>query len=185
LAKLGASGFLTVIAAISALYILGTSDIANAWAGAGLLPLALYLGLCHRRAGKLINAESGREREIVKMGFVSQVAERSARFWNLFFSTVFVSTGVTSLAIWAYQGFLSYVEGRWIPLTWFAVLPNLQRTDHELLNRVIYWLGNTNLGVVVLITGLLLAAPLAAISWRSNNKAKFRRNDLVNLKKRS
>ena len=185
LAQLGPLGLLTAIAAISALYVLTTGRFGMAWVVAGFLPLAIYLGNCHLRARRLINAETGRERDIVRMGFVTAAAERSARFWNFLFSAVVASTGVTSVAIWAYQGFLSYVEGRWIPLTWLAVTQDMPQTDHAPLQRLIYWLGDTNFGVVILISGLLLAAPLAAINWRSNNKAKFRRNDLGNLKKRS
>ena len=185
LATLGPLGALTTVAAISALYILTTGQLAKSWVVLGFLPLAIYLARCHLRARKIVRAESGREREIVEMNFVSMAADRAARFWNLLFSAVTITTGVIVTAIWGYQGFLSYVEGRWIPLTLFATLPDIQRTDNELLNRLVYFLGDTNLGVVVLIVGLLLAAPLAAISWRSNNKAKFRRNDLGNLKKRS
>jgi glucose-6-phosphate-specific signal transduction histidine kinase len=178
-------GILTAIALIGALYILITGQIAKAWIAAGFLPLGIYLGVCHQRARKIILAEVGREREIVEMSFVSMAADRAAQFWNLLFSSVAITTGVIVTAIWGYQGFLSYVEGRWIPLTLFAVLPDIQPTDYALLNRLIYFFGDTNLGVGVLIVGLILAAPLAAIQWRSNNKAKFRRNDLGNLKKRS
>ena len=185
LAKLGPLGILTAIALIGALYILITGQIAKAWIAAGFLPLGIYLGVCHQRARKIILAEVGREREIVEMSFVSMAADRAAQFWNLLFSSVAITTGVIVTAIWGYQGFLSYVEGRWIPLTLFAVLPDIQPTDYALLNRLIYFFVDTNLGVGVLIVGLLLAAPLAAIQWRSNNKAKFRRNDLGNLKKRS
>lgn len=185
LAKLGPLGILTAIALIGALYILITGQIAKAWIAAGFLPLGIYLGVCHQRARKIILAEVGREREIVEMSFVSMAADRAAQFWNLLFSSVAITTGVIVTAIWGYQGFLSYVEGRWIPLTLFAVLPDIQPTDYALLNRLIYFFGDTNLGVGVLIVGLILAAPLAAIQWRSNNKAKFRRNDLGDLKKRS
>jgi len=185
LARLGPLGGLTAVAAVSALYILITGQLAKSWIVLGFLPLALYLARCHVRARKLVLAESGREREIVEMNFLSMAADRAARFWDLSFSAVAVTTGIFVTAIWAYQGFLSYDEGRWIPLTLFAALPDIQRTDNELLNRLIFFFGNTNIGVVVLIGGLLLAAPLAAINWRSNNKAKFRRKDLGNLKKRS
>jgi len=185
LAKLGPLGILTAIALIGALYILITGQIAMAWIAAGFLPLSIYLGVCHQRARKIILAEVGREREIVEASFISMAADRAAQFWNLLFSSVAITTGVIVTAIWGYQGFLSYVEGRWIPLTLFAVLPDIQPTDYALLNRLIYFFGDTNLGVGALIVGLLLAAPLAAIQWRSNNKAKFRRNDLGNLKKRS
>ncbi len=184
MARLGPLGVLTTIGAISALYILTTDQVQNAWAAAGLLPLTIYLGYCHARARKIVLAETGREREIVEMGFAVTVADRAARFWSFLFSATVTSTGVVCVAIWAYQGFISYVEGRWVSLTLFAMLPEIQRTDHVLLNRAIYWLSDTNFGVVVLILGLLIAAPLAAINWRSNNKAKFRRNDLRNLKKR-
>lgn len=185
LAKLGPLGALTVVASISALYILSTDQIANGWTTACFVPLCVYLGLCHQRARRIILAERGREREIIEMSFVSMAADRAAQFWGLTFSAIVITTGVIVTAIWGYQGFLSYVEGRWIPLTLFAVLPDIQPTGFALLNRLIYFFGDTNLGVVVLIGGLILAAPLAAIHWRSNNKASFRRNDLGNLKKRS
>jgi len=61
----------------------------------------------------------------------------------------------------------------------------LPPNDSAFVQSLFYWLGDTNFGAVVLIAGLLIAAPLAAIGWRSNNKAKFRRNELSNLKKRS
>jgi len=178
-------GVLTAIATISALYILISGQLAKAWVAAGFVPLAIYLGNCHLRAKRLVLAESGREREIVEMSFVLMAADRAALFWNLLFSAIAVSTFVTAIAIWAYQGFISYVEGRWIPLTWLAVVQDMPQTDSAALQRLIYWLSDTNFGVVVLIAGLLLAAPLAAINWRSHNKARFRRNELSSLKKRS
>jgi hypothetical protein len=185
LARLGPLGVLTTIAAISALYILITGQLAKVWIAAGFVPLAIYLGNCHLRARKMVLAESGREREIVEMSFVTMAADRAARFWNLLFSAIAVSTSVIAVAIWGYQGFISYVEGRWIPLTWLAVVQDMPRTDSAAFQRLIYWLSDTNFGVVVLIGGLLLAAPVAAINWRSHNKARFRRNELGNLKKRS
>ena len=185
LARLGPLGVLTTIAAISTLYILTSGQFAKAWVAAGFVPLAIYLGHCHLRARKMVLAERGREREIVKMSFVSMAADRATRFWNLLFSAIAVSTAVTTVAIWAYQGFISYVDGRWIPLTWAAVVQEMPRTDSAAFQRLIYWLGDTNFGVVVLIGGLLLAAPLAAINWRSHNKAKRRRNEFSSLKKRS
>lgn len=185
LARLGPLGVLTAIAAISALYILISGQLAKGWVAVGFVPLAIYLGNCHIRARKVVLAESGREREIVEMTFVTMAADRAAQFWNLLFSAVAVSTSVTAVAIWLYQGFISYVEGRWIPLTWLAVVQDMPRADSVAIQRLIYWLGDTNCGVVVLIGGLLLAAPLAAINWRSHNKAKFRRNELGSLKKRS
>jgi hypothetical protein len=143
------------------------------------------VGYCYYKARQLIRAETGREREITSMGFVVMAADRSARFWGLLFSTVAVATFVATAGIWAYQGYLCYLERRWVPLTWHAVVGNFPRSEIAPLQVMLFWLGDTNFGAVVLIGGLLIAAPLAAISWRSNNKAKFRRNDLSNLKKRS
>jgi len=103
----------------------------------------------------------------------------------LLFAIIAVSTGVTTLAIWAYQAWLWHSESDWIAVTWHSVAGIIPQSDYASLQRLLYWLADTNIGVVVLIIGLLVAAPLAAINWRSNNKAKFRRNEWVNLKKRS
>lgn len=185
LAKLGPLGLLTTVAAVSAATIFISGDFALPWAGVGLLPLLAYLGYCFFRARKMVLAEQGREREIVKAGFVAMAADRSARFWGLLFSLVAGSTCVMTLTVWLYQASLWYRDGNWLPVTWHSVVGAIPQTDHSTLRRLVYWLGDTNIGVIVLIAGLLIAAPLAAISWRSNNKAKFRRNDLNNLKKRS
>ena len=185
LAKLGPLGFLTAVAAVSAAIIFAAAEIPRTWAALGLLPLLTYLGYCHFRARKMVLAERGREREIIRSNFVAIVADRAARFWGFLFAAVAISTCVTTLAIWAYQGWLWYSEGEWISATWLTVVGVIPRPDHLELQRLIYWLGDTNIGVIVLIGGLLVAAPLAAINWRSNNKAKSRRNDLANLKKRS
>lgn len=185
LAKLTPLGALSSIALISALFTLNTDDVANAWLAIGVLPLILYLAYCHFQARKLLLAETGREREIVRAGFVVTAAERAARFWGVLFSSIIVATGAITAGLWAYQGFLWYEEGRWIPVTWFGVTGVLPSPENVYLQRLAHWLADTNMGVVVLIAGLLLAAPLAAIHWRSNNKAKFRRNDLASLKNRS
>lgn len=185
LARLGPLGLLTMVAAVSAAIIFISGEFALPWAGVGLLPLLAYLGYCFFRARKMLLAEHGREREIVKLGFIAMVADRSARFWGFLFSLVAGSTCVMTLTIWLYQAWLWYRDGNWLPITWLSVVGAIPQTDHSALHRLFYWLGDTNLGVIVLIAGLLIAAPLAAIGWRSNNKAKSRRNDLNNLKKRS
>lgn len=185
LAKSGPLGLLTTVAAVSAAIILAAAEIPRTWAPIGLLPLLSYLGYCHFRARKMVLAEQGREREIMKSSFVAIVADRAARFWGFLFATVAISTGVATLAIWTYQGWLWHSEGEWRSATWLTVVGLIPRPDHLQIQRLVYWLGDTNIGVIVLIGGLLVAAPLAAINWRSNNKAKFRRNDLANLKKRS
>jgi hypothetical protein len=185
LAKLGPLGLLTAVAAVSAAAIVAAEELPRTWAAIGLLPLCAYLGNCYFRARKMVLAEQGREREIVRLGFVSIVADRSARFWGFLFATIAISTIITTLAIWAYQAWLWYREGDWTSVTWQTVVGVTPQTSHSYLHRMFYWLADTNFGVVVLIVGLLVAAPLAAINWRSNNKAKFRRNDLTNLKKRS
>jgi hypothetical protein len=185
LAHLGPLAILAALAGGVAALVINTDSVDDSWAFAGVAPLLIYLAYCHYRARRLIRAETGREREIVKMGFVVMVAERSARFWNVMFSTITIATGIACVGTWAYQLFLCYTEKRWVKLTWHAVVDRIPQNDNESLQQVFYWLGDTNFGVVILITGLLLAAPLAAISWRANNKAKFRRNDLSNLKRRS
>ena len=185
LAKLGPLGLLTAVAAVSAASIVAADELPRAWAAIGLLPLSAYLGNCYFRARKMVLAEQGREREIVRLGFITLVADRSARFWGFLFATIAVSTGITIMAIWAYQAWLWYREGDWTSVTWLSFVGVIPQTHYSYLQRLFYWLADTNFGVIVLVTGLSVAAPLAAIHWRSNNKAKFRRNDLVNLKKRS
>jgi len=185
LAKLGPLGLLAAVAAVSAAIIVAVEEIPPAWAAIGLLPLFAYLGNCYIRARRMLLAEQGREREIVKLGLIAMVADRSARFWGYLFATIAISTCATTLAIWTYQTWLWYRLGHWTSVTWLTVVGIIPQTDHSYLHRLLYWLVDTNFGVVVLVIGLSVAAPLAAISWRSNNKAKFRRNDLRNLKKRS
>ena len=133
----------------------------------------------------MILAEHGRERDIVKTDLVAMAAERSAKFWTFLFSVVALSTCFTAMAVWAYQGYLWNREGAWIPLTWLSIGGAIPHSDYSFLQRSIYWLGDTNLGVSVLIAGLLLAAPLVAINAKSQHKAKLCRKDLANLKKRS
>lgn len=185
LARLVPLGILSALAVLTALLILGADAIENTWAWASPLPLIFYLGRCQYRADRMLRAETGREREIAKLHFVVIAADRAARFWGVLFSAVAVATGIATVGIWAYQLHLCYLAGRWVPLTWHAVVGVLPHNESALAQRLAYWLGDTNFGAVVLIAGLLTAAPLAAISWRSNNKAKFRHNELSNLKKRS
>ena len=185
LAKLAPLGILSAIALISTLFVISTDKLANGWIAIGLLPLILYLATCHIQARQQLLADTGREREIVRAGFVVMAAERAVQFWGAMFSSIVVATGAITAGIWSYQGFLWYEESRWIPMPWFAVTGVLPSLENTYLQRLVHWLADTNMGVVVLILGLLLAAPLAAVHWRSNNKAKFRRNDLANLKKRS
>jgi len=185
LARLGSLGFLTAVAAGSAAIILAIDEVPRAWAPIGLLPLLIYLGYCYFQARKMVLAEQGREREIVELSFVAMVADRSARFWGFLFAIIAIPTCISTVAIWAWQAWSWYRLGDWTSLTWLTVVGVIPQTDHAYIQRLLYWLADTNFGVIVLIAGLSVAAPLAAISWRSNNKAKFRRNDLVNLKKRS
>ena len=185
MAKLSALGVLTGAAAVGALYIFNSDDYPNGWAAVSLIPLIVYLGYCHYRARAMILVEQGREREIVRMGFVALAAERAARFWGSTFSAVAITTCLASVTVWAYQGYLWYRESHWIPQTWLSIGGNIHRSEFVYLQRLYYWLSDTNIGVIVLIGGLVISAPLAAVRWRSNNKAKFRGNDLKNLKKRS
>lgn len=185
LARLGPLAILIAFAGAAAAIVLRIDDVNASWAFGGLVPLLVYLGHSFFRARRLIYADTGREREIIKMGFIVMAADRAARFWGLLFSAVAIATGIASAGIWAYQGYLCYVEQRWVPVTWHAVTGVHPLSNDENLQQILFWMGDTNFGSVVLICGLLIAAPLAAISWRSNNKAKFRRNDLASLKRRS
>lgn len=176
---------LTVLAAIAAAVITYTSEVAMAWAVTAPLPLIIYLAFCHSKARKTLLAEQGRERDIVKAEFVAIAAERRARFWGVIFGIITIPTCITPLAIWAYQGWRWYVEGAWVPVTWLSLLGIVPESGHAYLQRLIRWLADTNMGVIVLIAGLLVAAPLAAVHRKSSHLAKLRRKDLVNLKKRS
>ena len=185
MARLGPLVFLTAVAAVSAAIIFAAEEIPRAWAVSSLLPLLTYLGYCHYRARKMVLAEQGREREIVEFGFVAMVADRSARFWGSLFAIIAISTGITTVAIWAWQAWLWFRLGDWTSLTWLTVVGVIPQTDHAYLQRLLYWLADTNFGVIVLIAGLLIAAPLVAVHHKSSHKAKLRRKDLINLKKRS
>jgi len=185
LAKPGAISALITIAMAVALYILRSNEIADIRAGAGILPLFLYLGYCHFKARKMLLAEHGREREIVEMGFVAMAADRMARVWSILFGLVAISTCTGTLAVWAYQGWAWHRDGAWSALTWLSATGLIPLSGNEYLQRLYYWLGDTNIGVVVLIAGLLLAAPIATMNARYQHKAKLRRKDLVNLKRRS
>ena len=187
LAKLGPLGFLTATGLIGALFILRSPqipDIENYWAGLCLLPLVLYLGNCHYRARKLINAEHGAERAIIKKGFALMVADRSARFWAGVFSVITGSTCIAAIIAWGYQAYLWYREDAWLPLTWLSIGGELPRTDFSYVQRLFFWLGDTNIGVIILVVGLLLAAPFAAVNTRAEQKARLRKRELTNLKKR-
>ena len=185
LVKLGPLGILTTIAAASAVTILGREEIPRALAAIGLLPLLSYLGYCHFRARKMVLAEQGREREIIKSSFVAIVADRAARFWGFVFAIVVIPTFTTTLTIWVYQAWLWYREGDWTSVTWLTLVSVIPKTGHTYLQRFLYWLADTNFGVLILITGLLIAAPLVTVHHKSSHTAKLRRKDLINLKKRS
>jgi len=185
LARPGPLAILLIFAGVAAASALSVDAIDDLWAWAGLSPLLVYLGYCYYRERRLIQAEVGREREIVRMELVVVAADRAARFWAFMFSSVAVATAIAAFGVWAYQGYLCFLERHWVPLTWNNVVGILPLSESVFVQRLLYWLGDTNFGAVVLITGLVIAAPLAAIGWRSNNKAKFRRNALSNLKKRS
>ena len=185
LAKPAALGALIAIAVAAALYVVRTSAIADIWAGAGILPLFLYLGYCHLKARKLILAEQGREREIVEMGLVALAADRMARVWSFLFGFVAVSVCTSALAVWIYQAWGWHRDEVWSPLTWASVTGVVPLSSNEYLQRLYYWLADTNMGVVILVVGLAIAAPIVAVNSSYQQKAKLRRKDLSNLKRRS
>ncbi len=185
LAKLGPLMLLTVIAVIGVGYILNSDELVNYWAAAACLPLAVYLGISHFRARKQLLAETGREREIIQADLAVIAAHRTARFWTTIFTTVAITTCTLALCAWGYQFWLWYREGRWIAVTWHAIAQNVAQLENVYLQRLYYWLGDTNLGAVITIIGLLIAAPLVAINHRSQQKAKQRQKELGNLKRRS
>ena len=185
LAKLAPLTLLTVVAVASAAYILESDKYANAWAAAGLIPLTLYLVTVHLRARKRLIAEQGREREIVQFDLNAIAASRTARFWTITFSVVAGSTCIAALSAWAYQVWLWYESDHWVAITWNSIIGIIGQDQHAYVQRLLYWLGDTNIGAVILIVGALIAAPLAAINHKSLHKAKLRKLDLANLKRRS
>jgi len=185
LAKLAPLTLLTVVAVASAAYILESDKYANAWAAAGLIPLTLYLVTVHLRARKRLIAEQGREREIVQFDLNAIAASRTARFWTITFSVAAGSTCIAALSAWAYQVWLWYESDHWVAITWNSIIGIIGQDQHAYVQRLLYWLGDTNIGAVILIVGALIAAPLAAINHKSLHKAKLRKLDLANLKRRS
>lgn len=186
LAKLGPLGFLTAAGLIGTLFTLRSpqfANIENYWVGLCLLPLVLYLGNCHYRARRLINAEQGAERVIIKKGFAVMVANRAARFWASVFSVIAGSTCIAAVIAWGYQAYLWYRDGVWMPLTWLSIGGEIPQTDFAYVQRLLFWLGDTNIGVMILVVGLLLAAPIAAVNTRAEQKARLRKRELTNLKK--
>jgi hypothetical protein len=185
LANPGAFSALVALAAAVTFYAMKTNEHVGIWGGAGILPLIAYLGYCRVKSRKILLAEKGREREIVKLGFVALAADRTARVWSVVFGIVAIATCLASLSVWAYQAWHWYRAGDWLPVTWISVTRYLPNSGHESLQRLLHWLADTNMGVVVLILGLLLAAPIAATNSRYQHRAKVRRKDLSNLKRRS
>jgi hypothetical protein len=72
-----------------------------------------------------------------------------------------------------------------VAITWNSVIGIIGQDQHVYVQRLLFWLGDTNIGAVILIVGALIAAPLAAINHKSLHKAKLRKLDLGNLKRRS
>ena len=185
LAKLAPLVLLVIVAVASAVYILKSDELTNAWAIAGLLPLVAYLAAVHLRARKLLHAEQGREREIVHADLVATAAQRTARFWTVLFSIVASITCLAALSAWVFQIWLWYKNDHWVALTWNSLIGIIGHDQHIYVQRLLYWLGDTNIGALILIGGALIAAPLAAINHKSLLKAKRRKLDLASLKRRS
>jgi hypothetical protein len=185
LAKLGPLALFTGIAVISGGYVVTSDELVNYWVAASILPLAVYLGFSHFRARKRLLAENGREREIIQADLAEIAAHRTARFWTTIFAVLAITTCTLALCAWSYQLWLWYREDRWIAVTWHAVAQNVAQFENVYLQRLYYWLGDTNLGAAIMIVGLLTAVPLVAINHRSLQKAKRRQKELGSLKRRS
>ena len=185
LAKLTPLVLLVIVAVASAAYVLKSDALAPTWAIAGLLPLVAYLAAVHLRARKLLLAEQGREREIVHADLVATAAQRTARFWTVLFSIVASITCLAALSAWVFQIWLWYKNDHWVALTWNSLIGIIGHDQHIYVQRLLYWLGDTNIGALILIGGALIAAPLAAINHKSLLKAKRRKLDLASLKRRS
>jgi hypothetical protein len=143
------------------------------------------LAIVHFRARALLLAEQGREREIVRADLVATAAQRTARFWTVLFSIVASITCLAALSAWAFQIWLWYKNDHWVALTWNSLIGIIGHDQHIYVQRLLYWLGDTNIGALILIGGALIAAPLAAINHKSLLKAKRRKLDLASLKRRS
>lgn len=185
LAKLGPLALCVAVAIAASLYIFCNETLANYWAAASLLPFAGYLLLAFLRARILLRAEQGREQEIMRYGFTAIAADRSARFWAILFGIFAIGACVGALLVWAYQAVIWFQKSAWSSITWLSVGGAVPDTEYEMLQAIFIWLANTNLGVVFLVAGLLIAAPLATIHGHASRLAKQRNKELRNLKKRS
>jgi hypothetical protein len=172
------------VAVAGGLYILNNDALTNYWVVVSLLPLAAYLLLAFLRARKLLHAEQGLQKEIVQSGFVALAAERSAQFWAVLFGLFATGACVGALLVWGYQAVIWFQKDAWTSITWLSVGGYVPNTEQEILQSFYTWLANTNLGVVFLVAGLLIAAPLAAIHSTTSQQAKQRNKELRYLKKR-
>tara|TARA_R110000782_G_scaffold39515_10_gene91707 strand:+ start:127 stop:732 length:606 start_codon:yes stop_codon:yes gene_type:complete len=177
LASLGLSGILLVR------YKPELLGLPQYWSGLGFLPLFYYLVRCYQRARQRIAGENAVEREIIIADFRVIAAERCARFWAACFALVTGSAFLIALLVWAYQGAVWFRAETWVALTWNSALGLAPTTGDAGLQKIIHWLSDTNLGVVAIIIGLLIAAPLANINHKANLKVRRCKKELAALKK--
>ena len=152
------------------------------WSCLGFLPLLLYLASCYQRARQRIAVDNAVEREIIIADFRVIAAERCARFWAACFALVTGSAFLIALLVWAYQGAVWFRADSWVALTWNSVLGFAPNTGDAGLQKIIYWLSDTNLGVIAIIVGLLIAAPLANINHKANLKVRRCKKELAAFK---
>ncbi len=177
LTGLGISGALLLV------YRPEFSAIHPYWSGLGFLPLLLYLGACFQQERKRINVEIAVEREIIIADLRLIAAHRCARFWAAGFAVACGSAFLAALLVWAYQAATWYRTDVWRPLTWNSVLGLVPNTGNAGLQKVIHWLSDTNLGVVAIVLGLLIAAPLASLNHNANLTVHRRKKELATYKK--
>lgn len=159
------------------------AELSIYWSTLGFVPLVIYLGDCYRRASRLTAVEHAVEREIIIADLRVIAAERCARFWAACFAIAAGSGFLAALLVWAYQIAIWYRADVWTALTWNSAIGMAPTTDNAVLQRAIYWLGDTNLGVVAIVISLLIAAPLATFNHRANLTVRRRKKELGNLKK--
>lgn len=149
----------------------------------GFLPLVLYLAVCFQRARNRVNVEQAVEREIIVADLRLLAAQRCARFWAAGFAVACGFAFLSALLVWAYQAATWYRADVWLPLSWNSAVGLVPNPSSVALQKVVLWLGDTNLGVVAILLGLLIAAPLASFNHNANLTVRRRKKELATYKK--
>ncbi len=189
LAGIGPTCLLGIIALIGGYILFESVAESNAKDGLILsallvLPLMGYLGHCHYKARKLIRSEKGAERKIVLKQLEVVATVRAAKFWNILVTSSFGFGGLTAFGVWGYQGIQWLLNGEPPPMTWLSLGGDNPQSEWLGLQEVLYWLGDTNIGAIALIVGLLVVAIFTSAQNKADLNVRQIRRELSNLKKR-